>query len=147
MSFALATHTPAEMRTSEQAPHGGAWDDPPVQRIEVTNSGITVTTVTEPLVSVFGKEMRPGTTSIFQLSWSEISSTSLSATEFAPDNLRWVSLTVDTTWGEFSELPQEAEGFADAVRELTRRSRLAAPEVSTPGTFDELIWEAPALSR
>ena len=117
-----------------------------MQRIEVTDGGITVTTVTEPLVSVFGKEMHPGTTSVFQLPWDEISTISLSATEFAPDNLRWASLTVDTTWGEYSEVPEEAEGFADAIRELTRRSGLPVPEVRSRSTFDEVIWEAPAPS-
>jgi hypothetical protein len=33
--------------------------------IEVTGEGITVALVTEPLVSMYGKEMRPGGTSVY----------------------------------------------------------------------------------
>ncbi len=40
-----------------------------MQRIEVTGEGITVTSVTEPLISMYGKEMRPGVTDVYPLPW------------------------------------------------------------------------------
>jgi hypothetical protein len=117
--------------------------DAPVQRIEVTGEGITVTSVTEPLVSMYGKEMRPGATSVYPLPWDEISSVSLSAIELPPDGKRYVNLTVDLTWGEYFELDEEAEGFADAVRELCRMSGLQAPDTAALTSGEQLIWPGP----
>ncbi|GIF26382.1 hypothetical protein BJ973_005742 [Actinoplanes tereljensis] len=111
-----------------------------MQRIEVTGDGVTVTSETEPLVSVFGMEMRPGAASIDMLRWDEISSVSLSATELAPDGLRWISLTVDTTWGEYYEVHEGAEGFEDAVRHLCNSSGLPKSGVKNLATGRHLIW-------
>jgi hypothetical protein len=77
----------------------------------VTGEGITVTLVTEPLVSVFGKEMRPGFTTVFALPWEEISDVSLAATNLEPDGARWLTLTVNATYGEHFEVHEGAGGF------------------------------------
>jgi hypothetical protein len=114
-----------------------------VQRIEVTGEGITVTLVTEPLVSVYGKEMRPGATSVYALPWDEISGASLSATELVPDGERWVGLTVDLTWGEYFEIHEDAEGFANTVRELCRLSGIPVPDTATMTTAGQVIWPGP----
>jgi hypothetical protein len=114
-----------------------------VQRIEVTGEGITVTLVTEPLVSMYGREMRPGATSVYALPWDEITSVSLSATEVAPDAERWVDLTVDVSWGEYFEVHEDAEGFADAIRELCRLSGFPVPEVAALTTAAQVIWPGP----
>ncbi|BCB75226.1 hypothetical protein GCM10022251_34170 [Phytohabitans flavus] len=114
-----------------------------MQRIEVTGEGITVTLVTEPLVSMYGKEMRPGATSVYALPWDEISGVSLSVTELAPDGERWVDLTVDVTWGEYFEVHQDAEGFADAVREVCRLSGLPVPDTAVLTTAAQVIWPGP----
>jgi len=42
----------------------------------VTGEGITVTLVTEPLLSMYGKEIRPGATSVYVLPWDEVSGVS-----------------------------------------------------------------------
>ena len=113
------------------------------QRIEVTGAGIVVTSETEPLVSMFGKLMRPGSVDVVELSWEEISSVSVTAIEVPPDELRWVGLTVDTTWGDSCEVHEEAHGYVDAVRELCRRSGLVAPVISASPLDYQLIWSAP----
>jgi hypothetical protein len=118
-----------------------------VQRIEVTGEGITVTSVTEPLISMYGKEMRPGVTDVYPLPWDEISGVSLSAIELPPDDDRWVTLTVDVTWGEYFEVHEDAEGFTDAVRELCRLSGLPAPDMTAPTMSGQVIWPGPEQSR
>lgn len=101
-----------------------------MQRIEVTDSGITLTEITEPLVSVFGREMRPGRTSVSELPWEEIEGTRLDA--IAQGDL--VMLTVDVVYGEFIEVFADAEGFGAAVRELCLRSGVAVPDLDAlPG--------------
>ncbi|HTJ37851.1 MAG TPA: hypothetical protein VL738_31850 [Dactylosporangium sp.] len=114
-----------------------------MQRIEVTGEGITVTSVIEPLISMYGKEMRPGATSVSALAWDEIATVALSAIELPPDGERRVELTVDVTWGEYFELHEDAEGFADAVRELCRRSGLPVPDAATLTTAGQVIWPGP----
>jgi len=114
-----------------------------VQRIAVTDEGITVTSVTEPVVSMYGKEMRPGATSVWVLPWDEISSVSLSATEFPPDGERWVALTVDLTWGEYVEVHEDAEGFTDTLHELCRLSGLSGPDTATLTVTGQVIWARP----
>jgi hypothetical protein len=114
-----------------------------VQRIAVTNEGITVISVTEPVVSMYGKEMRPGTTSVYVLPWDEISNVSLSATEFPPDGTRWVVLTVDLTWGEYFEVHEDAEGFTDTLHELCHLSGLSAPDTATLTMTGQVIWARP----
>lgn len=91
-----------------------------MQRIEVTASGITVTSVTEPLISMHGKEMRPGTTAVHELAWDEIADISLSVIELPPGAQQWTTLVIDLTWGEYIEVAEEAQGFAEAVQELSR---------------------------
>ena len=114
-----------------------------MQRIEVTGEGVTVTSVTEPLVSMYGKEMRPGVTSVHALPWEEISGVSLAAIDLAPDGERWVQLTVDLTWGEFFEVNEDAEGFANAVRDLCGISGLPVPDVAALTTAGQVIWPGP----
>lgn len=111
-----------------------------MQRIEVTGEGITVTWVIEPLVSVFGKEMRPGGTSVHALPWDEISDVSLSVMELAPDGERWVELTVDVTCGEFLDVHESAEGFAEALRDLCGRSGIRVPDTATLPVGIGVIW-------
>ncbi|RSM50537.1 hypothetical protein DMB66_43190 [Actinoplanes sp. ATCC 53533] len=117
-----------------------------MQRIEVTEDGVTVTLEAQPLVSVFGKETRPGVASTDLLPWGEISSVSLSATRFAPDGRRWVTLTVDTTWGEYFEVHEDTEGLADAVLELCRMSGFPAPDARTLTASGQVIWKRPGPS-
>ena len=117
-----------------------------MQRIEVTGEGITVTLVTEPLISVYGKEMRPGVTAVYPLPWDEISGVWLSVIELPPDGDRWVTLTVDVTWGEYFEVHEGAEGFTDAVRELCRSSGLPAPDMTAPTMSAQVIWPGPEQS-
>jgi hypothetical protein len=111
-----------------------------VQRVEVTDEGITVTSVIEPLVSMYGKEMRPGATSIYALTWDEISRVSLSAIELPPDGERWVEMTVDVTWGEYFEVHEHAEGFADALSELCRLSELPVPDTAALTVAGQVVW-------
>ena len=51
--------------------------------------------VAEPLVSMYGKEMRSGGTQVFPLSWDEIYRVLLSVEEFPPDGKRWVLLALN----------------------------------------------------
>jgi len=107
-----------------------------VQRIEVTEVGITVTSVSEPVISVFGKEMRPGHTSVSELPWDEIFRVYIEVIELPTDGERWITLVVDLTWGEFLEVHDSAEGYAEAVRELCRLSGEPVPEPAVAAT----IW-------
>ena len=111
-----------------------------MQRIEVTAEGITVTYVTEPLISMYGKEMRPGATTVCALTWDEIYRVSLAAIELPPDGERWVTLTVDVTWGEFFEVDVAAEGFVDTLRELCRLSALPVPDTAALTMAGQVVW-------
>jgi hypothetical protein len=114
-----------------------------VQRIVVNEEGITVTSVTEPLVSVYGKEMRPGAISVYALTWDEICRVSLSAIDLPPGGERWVELTVDATWGEYFTVHEAAEGFGDALRELCRLSALPVPDAASPDMTAQVVWPGP----
>ncbi|MBG0566551.1 hypothetical protein [Actinoplanes aureus] len=114
-----------------------------MQRIDVTGEGITVTSVTEPLVSVFGTEMRPGSTNVFAVPWDEIADVSLSALSLEPDGARWPALTVNVTYGEYFEVHEGAEGFAEAVGDLCRLSGIPAPDVAALPAAGMVIWPAP----
>jgi hypothetical protein len=111
-----------------------------VNRIEVTADGITVTLVTEPLVSMYGKEMRPGAISVCPLPWDEISYVWLSATDFEPDGQRLVLLTVDHICGEFLQVHEDDEGFVDAVHDLCRLSELPVPDTAALTMAGQTIW-------
>lgn len=111
-----------------------------MRRIEVTGEGITVTSVTEPMVSMYGKEMRPGHTSIDVWPWDEISGVSLSATEVVAYGQRWIGLTVDLTWGEYMDIPEDAEGFMDTVHELCRLSGIPVPDAAVITPAGQRIW-------
>lgn len=102
-----------------------------------------MTVVTEALVSVFGKEMRPGSTSVYALPWDEISAVSLSRTDLGSDGDRGVDLTVNLTYGEFVEVHEDAEGFADAVRQLCRLSGIPDPDPAALPRDEEPIWPGP----
>jgi hypothetical protein len=114
-----------------------------MQRIEVTDKGITVTLVTEPLVSMYGKEMRPGSTHVYALPWDEISEVALFATELEHNGERWVSLDVGLTWGEYFEIHEDAEGFGETVRELCQSSGIAVPDMASITTAGQVIWPGP----
>lgn len=88
-------------------------------RIEIGDDGITLTTVTEPRMSVFGKEMSPGGTDVVVLPWDEVSGACLQ-TLTIPDEEPWTYLVIDLTWGEFYEIQPDAVGFAEAVETLSR---------------------------
>jgi hypothetical protein len=115
-----------------------------VQRIEVTGDGVAVTYVTEPLVSAYGKEMRPGSTDLYELPWDELSGVSLAVTELPPDGERWITLVIDVIWGAYLEVHEDAEGFADAVHELCRLSGLPVPEYAASTTDGITIWPGAA---
>jgi hypothetical protein len=119
----------------------------PVQRIEVTDEGITVTLVAEPLLSVFGKEMRPGSTTVSALLWEEISDVSLSATQLEPDGVRCLTLTVDTSCGEYFEVHEGAGGLSEAVDHLCRASGISKPDVAALSGAGMVIWPGPAPAR
>lgn len=111
-----------------------------MQRIDVTDEGITVTEVVEPLLSMYGKEMRPGGTFVDTLPWGEVGSVSVSAIDLGPDGGRWLYLTVDLTWGEYVEVNLDAEEFVDNVRGLCRLSGLPVPDPATLTMARQVIW-------
>lgn len=110
----------------------------------MNGEGIAVTSVTEPLVSMFGKEMRPGSSTASALLWEEITDISLSAMNFEPDGVRWLTLTVNATCGEYFEVHEGAEGFAEAVVDLCQISGIPTPEVTTLSTVEMVLWPCPA---
>ncbi|MFI5841528.1 hypothetical protein ACIA8K_17660 [Catenuloplanes sp. NPDC051500] len=116
-----------------------------MQQIEVSGDGITVTLVTEPLLSAFGTEMRPGRTDVYTLPWSEISHIDLSAMSVEHGDARVIHLTVDTVYGEYLEVFEQAGGFADAVSDLCRLSGLPVPDVAATPETGVSIWRS-ALS-
>ncbi|GAA3270994.1 hypothetical protein GCM10020218_012880 [Dactylosporangium vinaceum] len=67
-----------------------------------------------PVLSMYGKQMRPGATVVSEMPWDEISGVSLDD----------AVLTVDLVFGEYIEVHASDEGYAEAVRELTRAGRL-----------------------
>ncbi|GAA4935039.1 hypothetical protein [Actinoplanes utahensis] len=81
--------------------------------------------------------MRPGYTHVSELPWDEISSVFIQVLEM-PDGRHWSTLVVDLTWGEFYEIADDSEGYADVVRELCRLPGRPVPE---PATEAE-IWPA-----
>ncbi|GAA0247593.1 hypothetical protein [Cryptosporangium japonicum] len=111
-----------------------------MQRIEVTDEGVTVTVVTEPLVSVFGKEMRPASTRVSTVPWAEIDDISLSAIDLEPDGARWVTLMVNTTYGEYLEVPEDAGGFTEVLGHLCRASGVPEPDVAALRAAEIVIW-------
>ncbi|BBH68856.1 hypothetical protein ACTI_55410 [Actinoplanes sp. OR16] len=111
-----------------------------MQRIEITDDGVSVTWVVEPLVSVWGKEMRPGTTDVFDLPWQDVVSVSVTVTETPPDGDRWVALVVDVVNGEYLEVPADAEGFERAVRDLCRLAGHAVPDYARSSVAVAQIW-------
>ena len=114
-----------------------------MQRIEVSGEGITVTEVVEPLLSMYGKEMRPGGTFVDTLPWNEVASVSVSAIDLAPDGGRYIYLTVDLTWGEYVEVNLDAKEFADNVGGLCRLSGLPVPDAGTLTMAPQVIWPRP----
>jgi hypothetical protein len=114
-----------------------------VQRVVVTSGGIVVTSETEPLMSMHGKEMRPGSRIVDELPWSDISCVSLSAVELPPDGELWISMTVDLTWGEFFEVHEDAEGFAEAVAQLSLFSGIPTPHRASLTAAGIEIWGCP----
>jgi hypothetical protein len=113
-----------------------------VRRIEVTGEGIRVTEVVEPLLSMYGKEMRPGGTSVHTLPWNEVASVWVYAHR-PPDGGRWIYLTIYVTWGEHFEVNLDAEGFVDNVSGLCRLSGLPVPDAGTFPEDGQLIWPGP----
>lgn len=109
-----------------------------MQRIEVTDGGIAVTEVVEPLLSMYGKDMRPGGTFVQTLPWDEVASVLVWASDLGPDG--WVYLMVNLTWGEYVEVNLEAERLADNVRELCRLSGLPVPDPATLTEAGQVIW-------
>jgi hypothetical protein len=114
-----------------------------VQRIEVTGKGITVTVMTEALVSAFGKEMRPAGASVYALPWEEVSDVSISATEVGPDAGLGVCLTVSLTYGEFLKVHESAMGFAEAVLKLCQLAGTLAPDPAALIAEEKAIWPGP----
>lgn len=112
-----------------------------MQRIEVSAGGITVTLVSDPLVSRYGRVMRPGATSVSELPWDEVAGVALSVVGLPPDGERRVTLIVDLIYGEYLEVHEDAEGFTDAVRELCRHSGLPVPDLTT--TAEAVIFTPP----
>ncbi|MEU4620416.1 hypothetical protein AB0G04_10630 [Actinoplanes sp. NPDC023801] len=106
-----------------------------MQSIEVTAAGITITSVTEPFVSVFGKVMSPHSTHVDEIPWDEIYQVHIEVLDL-PDGERWVTLVVDLTWGEFVEVRGDADGVTAAIRELCRLSGVPVPAEYT----EAVIW-------
>jgi hypothetical protein len=113
---------------------------PGAQRISVSDTGITVTSVTEPLISMYGNEMRPGHTASYDLPWAEIARVSLSMLDVPEADLRWLSMDIDLTWGEFLTVDERAEGFSEAVTELARRSGLDSPDLAALDSNGFVLW-------
>ncbi|MFC4071571.1 hypothetical protein [Actinoplanes subglobosus] len=108
-----------------------------MQRIQVTGTGIVVTSINEPQVSVFGKVMRPGYTDVTDLPWDEISHVTYSVLELPPDDELWPTIVIDLTYGEYLEVHETADGYAEALEELCRLS-------GVPATAGARIWPPPA---
>ncbi|HWS36312.1 MAG TPA: hypothetical protein VN408_26700 [Actinoplanes sp.] len=98
------------------------------QRIKVDDAGITVTYVSEPRLSVFGKVLHQGGVSEFASPWDEISVVWFRMVAWTPDAEPAPELTIDLTWGEFMEVHADAEGFAEAVGELCDRAGTVPPD-------------------
>ncbi|KUL24096.1 hypothetical protein [Actinoplanes awajinensis] len=107
-----------------------------MQQIEITHEGVSVTSRSDPLMSLFGTEMRPGVTDVVNLPWAEITRITLTRFDVPPGYPRSTSLEIDVAWGEYVTVHEDAEGFAAAVRELCRLS-------GRPITEDGPIWPAP----
>lgn len=110
-----------------------------MQRIRVTGDGILVTYVDEPLISVFGTVMRPGSETEFVTPWEDVFRVSLGPVAYFPEEEPVPEMTIDLVYGEFIEIHADADGFGEAIRELCRRS--GVPE---PGRLDDTeIWPGP----
>ncbi|BEL03949.1 hypothetical protein Q0Z83_021400 [Actinoplanes sichuanensis] len=99
-----------------------------MQRIEVGVDVITLTTVTEPWLSVFGNVVSPGSTSVVEQTWDEISRISLMKVHWDPERPPQACLVIDLSYGEFFEIADDAEGFAEAVRELSGQCGVPEPD-------------------
>jgi hypothetical protein len=99
-----------------------------VQRIEVTEDVITLTTVTEPRFSVFGNEVQPGHTSVFHTPWEDVFRIGLMTVRWHPERDPQTCLVIDLTYGEFFEVTDDADGFDTAVRELCRQVGVPVPD-------------------
>ena len=114
-----------------------------MQRIAISDSGVTITFTTPALISMYGTEMRPGSVDAYELPWDEVSVISVSVTEIPAAGWRSVHLTVDLTWGEFIEVDETAEGFADTLAKLSRLSGVVVPELATVTALDLELWHRP----
>jgi hypothetical protein len=110
-----------------------------MRSIEVTGDGMTITDVTGPHFSVFGKRMSPGSTGVSALPWDLIHRVSIEVLELSPDGERWVTLVVDLIYGEFIEIPVGANGFTETAETLCRLSGLPVPPDGAPAG----VWPAP----
>ena len=102
-----------------------------MQRVCVTDTGVEVHHQEPPLVSMYGKQMRPARAWIAAAPWDEISAISIGVLSLPPDGERRISLEIDLIWGEYLEVGQNAEGFAEAVARIAARAGAAPPDLST----------------
>ncbi len=83
-------------------------------------------------------------TATFDIEWDTVQYVTLSrlVVEYADVDL--VELTVDLVYGEFATVQEDAEGFAEAVADFSRRRGRPAPDLSAlaPGA-DVEIWRCP----
>lgn len=111
-----------------------------MQRIALTDDGITVTHVTADQLSAFGTVVRPGHTAVYDLPWNEVFVVSLTGTAWYPDRDVQVTLEIDVIWGETFEVRPDATGFTEALHELCRRSGTPVPALSLEDGQRVEVW-------
>lgn len=83
---------------------------------------------------------------VFDADWDELNSASLSRIVFAPAEVDHLELDIDVTWGEFITVPDDTDGFVEAVAEFARRWGRAAPDLTAiePADGHIVIWQRSA---
>ncbi|MDI6102770.1 hypothetical protein QLQ12_29535 [Actinoplanes sp. NEAU-A12] len=113
-----------------------------MDRVEITDEGVVVTRASEAEFSVFGTQTRPASTHVSSLPWEEIFRVTFQVSEIR-GHWRWVSLVIDVVWGEYFEVHDDADGFAETVREFCRLSGLPVPDPATTPPGIVTIWPGP----
>ncbi|MFC7247574.1 class I SAM-dependent methyltransferase [Catellatospora aurea] len=81
----------------------------------------------------------------FEADWDELSSAALSRIVFTPADVDHLELDIDVTWGEFTTVSSDADGFTEAVAEFARRWGRPAPDLTTldPADGHIVVWQRP----
>jgi hypothetical protein len=116
-----------------------------VTDIVVDLNGVEIHLHEDPLVSVFGKQMRPPRDWSVRLPWSEISSVRVYARAMPPQGHRLVHMDIDTAYGEFVTLDENAPGFIQAVEQIAQAGAAPLPDLSLVDEEGDLLWRSPSV--